>query len=513
MLARIVVHASLFSCLLAIRDDASVHASLKQDSGITSMSRTVPLAVNAAIRKVNGRVSRKMKAIKAQMEAAKLKQKAAASALEEKKAKLEAVENKSNEYSANAKKAREAFAALEDAMEVHSSKNDDFEKAKEEWKTLDASVLEATEALGEKKEKAMKAQEEKEEELKGMETALDDKKTKRDEAEKALKEKEDKLKEAGDFKKNKADEHDKAEAAMHEARKALEKNQLLLDTAIDALKMASAEAKAATDHAKILEEEHGDDKKGLEMLMKVRSAILSFYGKLDELTVSMENQIAEKPDAVASEIMKADPYLKPTFEGYNEMVETFYALHGLDAELYGSIQDAVAQIKHNTFAAILLQCDPGETLEMQAEEKKDFKDLQEKCGTGLWKAAGLKRKKFPSFKGQSARIANVWWEASLEDAEIETNPESQPSDSTKDGDSQDSQDGLPQTIEAMETTSEPENVLQEERPDDVEAVDTTLPTEEGAGDEEAVDTAVPQEEGPDEVEGTAVPPEEGPEDE
>ena len=33
----------------------------------------------------------------------------------------------------------------------------------------------------------------------------------------------------------------------------------------------------------------------------------------------MENQIAEKPDAVASEIMKADPYLKPTFEGYLDL--------------------------------------------------------------------------------------------------------------------------------------------------------------------------------------------------
>ncbi|CAL1162228.1 unnamed protein product [Cladocopium goreaui] len=318
---------------MAIRDDATVHASLKQDAVIitNSMSRTVPLAVNAAIRKVNGRVSRKMKALKAQMEAVKLKQTAAESALEEKKAKLEAVENKSNEYSAHAKKAREAFAALEDAMEVHSSKNNDFEKAKEEWKTLDASVLEATEALGEKKEKAMKAQEEKEEELKGMEKALDDKKTERDEAEKTLKEKEDKLKEAGDFKKNKADEHDKAEAAMHEARKALDKNQLLLVTAIDALKMATAEAKAATHHAKILEEEHGDEKKGLEMLMKVRSAILSFYGKLDELTVSMENQIAENPDAVASEIMKADPHLKPTFEGYLDLFGS--------AELIGEAPD------------------------------------------------------------------------------------------------------------------------------------------------------------------------------
>ena len=62
MLARIVVHVSLFSCLMAIRDDAMVHASLKQEAvTITnSMSRTVPLEVNAAIRKVNGRLSRKM---------------------------------------------------------------------------------------------------------------------------------------------------------------------------------------------------------------------------------------------------------------------------------------------------------------------------------------------------------------------------------------------------------------------------------------------------------------------
>ena len=44
---------------------------------------------------------------------------------------------------------------------------------------------------------------------------------------------------------------------MHEARKALDKSQLLLDTAIDAAEKASAEAKAAADQVKILEAEHG----------------------------------------------------------------------------------------------------------------------------------------------------------------------------------------------------------------------------------------------------------------
>ena len=43
----------------------------------------------------------------------------------------------------------------------------------------------------------------------------------------------------------------------------------------------------------------------------------------------------------------------------------------------GSIRDAVAQIKHNTFAALLLQCDPGEKLEMKAEETHDYTELQD----------------------------------------------------------------------------------------------------------------------------------------
>jgi hypothetical protein len=60
-----------------------------------------------------------------------------------------------------------------------------------------------------------------------------------------------------------------------------------------------------------------------------------------------------------------------------------------------------------------------------------------------------------------------------------------------DGASQDSQD-LPKTVEAMETTSEPESVPREEGPD-VEAVDTAVPPEEGSKDEEATETIPPTE--------------------
>ena len=72
------------------------------------------------------------------------------------------------------------------------------------------------------------------------------------------------------------------------------------------------------------------------MLLKVRAAIETFYGKLDELTASMESQIEEQPGSVASQLLREDPHLKPALEGYNKMVEIFYELHGLDTELYGN---------------------------------------------------------------------------------------------------------------------------------------------------------------------------------
>ena len=79
----------------------------------------------------------------------------------------------------------------------------------------------------------------------------------------------------------------------------------------------------------------GDEKKGLEMLLKVRSAIETFYGKLDALTTSMEDTVAAKPTSVASELIREDVHLKPALDGYNEMVGTFYELHGTDMDIYG----------------------------------------------------------------------------------------------------------------------------------------------------------------------------------
>lgn len=80
------------------------------------------------------------------------------------------------------------------------------------------------------------------------------------------------------------------------------------------------------------------------MLLKVRSAIETFYGKLDALTISMEDTLAAKSTSVASELMREDVHLKPALDGYNEMVGTFYELHGTDMDIYGhSMADKTRQ--------------------------------------------------------------------------------------------------------------------------------------------------------------------------
>eukprot|EP00438_Fugacium_kawagutii_P017178 Skav229169 [mRNA] locus=scaffold1381:358338:363365:+ [translate_table: standard] len=365
MIARIVVQASLFvfSCAVRphmMRDESLLHQGAGTEAVIVTHNTVgaIPLAVNVAIRKLNGQVSRKLtlslrKALEAQMEAVKAKETAAEQAKQKRNATLEAVAFHNAEFSRHAERARCCGVR----------------RPAEQWKALDASVSEATEALNESKAEVEKVIEEKNQEqcgeastgwlataaiwnrgigeLRKMQMALDEKKAKRDEAENVLKEKEVALQKAGEFKQTKAGpsrcrclkarakEHDEAEAEMHKARQALEKNQMLLDQAADALAVATAQEKEAKEQAKILEEEHGKQKKGLEMLRTIRSSILAFYEKLDKLTASMENQMAENPDALAAQMLRKDPHLKATFEGYNEMVEGFYKLDEADAEMYG----------------------------------------------------------------------------------------------------------------------------------------------------------------------------------
>eukprot|EP00913_Durusdinium_trenchii_P029606 g27750.t1 len=347
-----------------------------------------------AIRKVNGQVSRKEKALKVQLEAVKEKEKANKEA-EAKAAKtLEAIKSHTEEprghrsqtnqtlpfvlqepntsvsvwldqhgasawtaedFTNRAQKSREALAALEDAVSAHVGKGEDLQRAKSAWKMLADKVDNMTANLtAQRNESTVKI----------------------DAIKQETSEFDAQLAQLGDIKKTKAQEHEKLEAEMHAARDAMQKHQLLLDDAIAAVDAAAAQADQATKQAKVLDNEHEEQKQGLMMLKAVRGSIDSFYHKLQALSESMEETHGETSKS-APERMKEDPNLKPSLESYNAMVQSFHDLHAFSSKLYGTIQPAVTQIKHNAFSEILVECDPGENLEREADESKDFTKLQD----------------------------------------------------------------------------------------------------------------------------------------
>ncbi|CAK9038107.1 Zonadhesin, partial [Durusdinium trenchii] len=417
-------------------------------------TESVPRDISMAIRKVNGQVSRKEKALKVQLEAVKEKEKANKEA-EAKAAKtLEAIKSHTEDFTNRAQKSREALAALEDAVSAHVGKGEDLQRAKSAWKMLADKVDNMTANLTAQRNESTVKIDAIKQALNKTEAEVEKEKAKRNEAEKAMNEAEAQLAQLGDIKKTKAQEHEKLEAEMHAARDAMQKHQLLLDDAIAAVDAAAAQADQATKQAKVLDNEHEEQKQGLMMLKAVRGSIDSFYHKLQALSESMEETHGETSKS-APERMKEDPNLKPSLESYNAMVQSFHDLHAFSSKLYGTIQPAVTQIKHNAFSEILVECDPGENLEREADESKDFTKLQEACGSGLWKAVGLARLRFPAFEGKEEK-EDQWWDESVEETNLLVEEEAAPAP-PQESEAEESEPIQPTSQQGNEETEEQTN--------------------------------------------------------
>mmetsp|Transcript_128942 Transcript_128942/g.181887 ORF Transcript_128942/g.181887 Transcript_128942/m.181887 type:complete len:126 (+) Transcript_128942:908-1285(+) len=92
----------------------------------------------------------------------------------------------------------------------------------------------------------------------------------------------------------------------------------------------------------------------------------------------------------AHELVREDPNVKASMEGYNEMVIAFRRLHSFNKEFYDFMAGSIQEIHENANAAYALQCDPTEELEMEGKEI-----YQQKCGRGMWKDLKLERFSFP----------------------------------------------------------------------------------------------------------------------
>ena len=321
-------------------------------------------------------------------------------------------------------KAQQALIALESSTQAHDAKSRDFEQSLGVWQGLSDEVKNLTAEVDEAEVVMVAQRQAMEEDLRVRKQYLGKKQAARDEAEKVMMEKKAEAEAAGQLREQHEAEREQAEVAMHQARTALKAQQEILDEAIASLEVATAEAAKATSQKDHLDAIYQKQSQSLDMLMRVRREIGEFYKDMDALTVRMEKDADEQPNVPAPELLAKNRYLRACLESYNDVVIAYREVLTFDENLYGMIQPAVAEIKQNAWSAILLQCDPSEQMEIKAEASNDFAELQEKCGSGLWEAAGVHRLRFPAYRGVHEHVEE-WWDKDLEeqsDEDVELQP-------------------------------------------------------------------------------------------
>ncbi|CAE7759714.1 unnamed protein product [Symbiodinium microadriaticum] len=180
------------------------------------------------------------------------------------------------------------------------------------------------------------------------------------------------------------------------------------ETRAEAAEKDSKEAQADADFARHLQDEAETDLQNKlatkELVVELRESVQAYYDEVDAMTKSMEARIAENEASgspkKAHELMTEDEHVKQSMIIYNKMVLVFNRLFHEEKQFFEMVNESNKEISENAQAAILLQCDPTEDLEIAARESGNLADLDEKCGTGLWDKLDLERQQFATDKDE-----------------------------------------------------------------------------------------------------------------
>lgn len=183
---------------------------------------------------------------------------------------------------------------------------------------------------------------------------------------------------AGKFKTDVQQEQAKTEKEMQSAQQELQAIRRVLETAVSAATVAEAQEAQAVNEAREANGRVEVAKKTKEYLMKIRGAVRSYYGSIDDLEGAVEGQAKVELKDVAE--------AKTMLEKYNTMISSFRNLHAYDAEVYAKVTPAIKEVKENAFAQIRFICDM-----MGIKTSKDAH-----CLSDLWGTLGMTKLEFPS---------------------------------------------------------------------------------------------------------------------
>lgn len=286
-----------------------------------------------------------------------------------------------------------------------AAENDKQEQAA--WRAAEKDLEQKVKAVADEEEEIQKIQAE----MRKLADRLMDHKTAKAEKEIDKNEQEVKVQKAaadataaGGIKRAAMEAQQKAAAAYEDAEKHCREQE----TRAEAAEKDSKEAQADADFARHLQDEAETDLQNKlatkELVVELRESVQAYYDEVDAMTKSMEARIAENEASgspkKAHELMTEDEHVKQSMIIYNKMVLVFNRLFHEEKQFFEMVNESNKEISENAQAAILLQCDPTEDLEIAARESGNLADLDEKCGTGLWDKLDLERQQFATDKDE-----------------------------------------------------------------------------------------------------------------
>ncbi|CAL1164148.1 unnamed protein product [Cladocopium goreaui] len=211
-----------------------------------------------------------------------------------------------------------------------------------------------------------------------MKAQMDEMMKDKEKAENEMKDLKTQAASAGKFKTDVQQEQAKTEKEMQTAQQELQAIRRALDSAVSAATVAEAQEVQAANEAREANGRVEVAKKTKEYLMKIRGAVRSYYGSIDDLEGAVEGQAKVELKDVAE--------AKTMLEKYNTMISSFRNLHAYDAEVYTKVTPAIKEVKENAFAQIRFICDM-----MGIKTSKDAH-----CLSDLWGTLGMTKLEFPS---------------------------------------------------------------------------------------------------------------------
>jgi len=353
---------------------------------------SVPQLVSEAIQKAKAAASAALDNAKAHAKKVKENQEAAEKAKQQ-KAEAEAAQEQaatdaqqkateaSNAAKAAAQAAREAIASQQgwaDAVRDRETAQDKLDAAtktyneahkhaQEENARLKQEVADAQAAMFKARSEAEDAQRNEDDKRIAHEAAQ----TKDESTVQALKGAQDTLAKANKFSKEKA-------LSASVAGRDAEAAQMALETATT----EHLEAKEKVKAAKALR----------DLLWDVYDAIEAFYRVISDLTRAMRKveDDCEDDAHVCMLTGAAKDATETVLKRYNSMVLSFMTIKELHPSVYTELKPAGAELEKNAMAQIRLSCDPI----MKLEKAGNAEDLDNKCGSGLWKKLDLAKNRF-----------------------------------------------------------------------------------------------------------------------